>query len=351
MQITKENFDDLVHRYEEDELCYREIYFQEKEHPETFREFLKTLDLDFIQRHRLYVPALSDEPWQPYMREKTLFNNIPGSIRIGKHYRYTPTFVHEHEFFEIFCVYDGEAQVEIQGIHHTLITGDLLIVPPGTRHSVGIFDDSVAINIIIRSNTFQSTFFPMVANNSALSRFFSHVLFKKTEGNYLIFHTGNDAVIRSSLQDLYIEYMGHKKYYTTFLNSILIMLWAQLLRYHEDHIESILAKSYGDISMTKILDYLNRNYQTISLHEAAEHFGFSNSHFSTLIKEGTGQTFLQIIKGIKLCQACRALKETSLSIASICELVGYENPEHFMRTFKKAYGMTPSQYRANEASD
>lgn len=98
--------------------------------------------------------------------------------------------------------------------------------------------------------------------------------------------------------------------------------------------------------MPDIMNYLNRNYQTVTLSEAAEHFGFSTSHFSTLIKEGTGRTFLQIIKEIKLTQACRALKETPLSIASIYELVGYENPEHFMRTFKKAYGMTPGQYRS-----
>ena len=71
----------------------------------------------------------------------------------------------------------------------------------------------------------------------------------------------------------------------------------------------------------------------------AAHFGYSVSHFSTLIKEGTGRTFLQIIRDIKLNQACRALRKTTLSIPAICELVGYETPEHFMRTFKKAYAL------------
>ena len=53
----------------------------------------------------------------------------------------------------------------------------------------------------------------------------------------------------------------------------------------------------------------------------------------------------KIIRDIKLNQACRALRETSLSNHAICELVGYESPEHFMRTFKKTYGMTPGEYR------
>ena len=123
------------------------------------------------------------------------------------------------------------------------------------------------------------------------------------------------------------------------------MFWAQLLRYHENDIQCMLTKEYGSASITSILNYLSANYQSVTLGEAAGHFGFSAPHFSTLIKEGTGRTFLQIIRDIKLGQACRALKETRLPISSVCELAGYKNPEHFMRTFKTAYGMTPGEYR------
>ena len=35
-----------------------------------------------------------------------------------------------------------------RGIEHTLHTGDICIIPPHTTHSVGIFDDSVAFNIL-----------------------------------------------------------------------------------------------------------------------------------------------------------------------------------------------------------
>ena len=112
---------------------------------------------------------------------------------------------------------------------------------------------------------------------------------------------------------------------------LLLIFWAMLLRFHKNDIESIFTK--------------DRHYQSVTLHEAAKHFGYSTSHLSTLIKESTGRTFLQIIRDIKLNQACHALRETSLSNLAICELVGYESPEHFIRTFKKTYGMTPDEYR------
>lgn len=126
---------------------------------------------------------------------------------------------------------------------------------------------------------------------------------------------------------------------------LLLIFWAMLLRFHENDIESILTKDSTGNSVMEILNYLNRHYQSVTLREAAKHFGYSTSHFSTLIRESTGRTFLQIIRDIKLNQACHALRETSLNNLAICELVGYESPEHFMRTFKKTYGMTPGEYR------
>ncbi len=173
----------------------------------------------------------------------------------------------------------------------------------------------------------------------------AHVLYRKAMGNYLIFHSDNDAQIHDMLENLYIEYLGHSKYSCTFPNSMLVIFWAMLLRFHENDIESILTKDSTGNSVTEILNYLNRHYQSVTLREAAKHFGYSTFHFSTLIKESTGRTFLQIIRDIKLNQACHALRETSLSNLAICKLVGYESPEHFMRTFKKTYGMTPGEYR------
>ena len=106
------------------------------------------------------------------------------------------------------------------------------------------------------------------------------------------------------LENLYIEYLGHAKYSCTFLNSMLVIFWAMLLRFQENDIESIFTKDSTGNSVTEILNYLNRHYQSVTLREAAKHFGYSTSHFSTLIKE---------------------------------------SPEHFMRTFKKTYRMTPDE--------
>lgn len=124
-----------------------------------------------------------------------------------------------------------------------------------------------------------------------------------------------------------------------------MLFWGQLLRRHEDHIESFLNVEHGSLQITEVLSYLQENMASLTLQEAADHFGFSVPHFSKILKDSTGKTFTMIMKEARMNRACRALATTDLSVQSICELSGYSTPEHFMRTFKQIFGMTPSQYR------
>lgn len=162
MKLTRSEFQNYIHSYETDEIFYRDLYFAEKEHPETFMEYCQGLDRELITSHRLYVPALRKEAWFPYLEKSDLFRDFNGNIMLCKHYRYSPVYVHEHEFFEILCVYDGTTHTEIQGISHTLHTGDICIIPPHTKHSVSIFDDSIAFKLAGPSGKPPLVFLPSV---------------------------------------------------------------------------------------------------------------------------------------------------------------------------------------------
>ena len=81
------------------------------------------------------------------------------------------------------------------------------------------------------------------------------------------------------------------------------------------------------------------------LEEIAEQFHFSKEYTSRLIKSSTGRTFTQIHRNIRMNKATTLLANTNITINSIAEEIGYLNPEHFNRTFKKVYGMSPGDYR------
>ena len=65
------------------------------------------------------------------------------------------------------------------------------------------------------------------------------------------------------------------------------------------------------------------------------------------IKGITGQTPNEFILSIKLSKAAQMiLHEPNMTMAEIAYACGYSNPHYFSRSFKKHFGMTPSQYQS-----
>lgn len=345
MTIDKKDFFSYINTYNNDELFYKKLYEEEKYNHNSFDNYLKSLDLNFINDNQLYVPQIHKE-WVSYMGEEYFF--ISSNIKVFKHNRYSPEFIHEHEFYEIIYVYKGQCKNTIDSIGDTIhVEGDVCIIPPKTKHSIGVFDDSIIINIAIKSSTFHSTFFDLFTGKNQLSKFFSHILYSKTENNYLIFKTNGNPIIRSIVEDIFIEFSNKEKYYNTILNSHIITFWSMLLRHHENTIHSFFNTNTNQVITLQILNYLHDNFKDVTLNSIASNFGYSVPHLSKILKDSTGKSFTTIIKEIKLEKACKLLKESSLSISTICELIGYSNPEHFSRLFKNEFNISPGKYRSN----
>ncbi|WP_394920009.1 AraC family transcriptional regulator [uncultured Robinsoniella sp.] len=344
MKTRKEKFPEYIKAYHEDEIFYRKLYEEEQMCPDEFENFVAGLDREYLRRHELYVPAIHGQ-WLNYLNENELFKTPADHIVIQKHYRYSPEYIHEHEFYEIFYVYDGACENSIQNVKYSCRKGDVCILPPKTKHSIAVFDDSIVINIMLKASTFHEVFFDIFTGKNVLSQFFAHILYDKTENNYLLFHTGEDEGIRSLVEDLYMEYEGRVKFFETIMKNEVMTFFCLLLRNHENHLESFLNTSHKNLDMLGVLNYLQKHYADVTLKSAAEHFNFSVPHFSKLIKENTGKNFVEILKNIRLEKACYALVNTDLSIMTICEIIGYPNPEHFSRLFKKEFKMTPGAYR------
>ena len=105
------------------------------------------------------------------------------------------------------------------------------------------------------------------------------------------------------------------------------------------------ADACTDARMIEIMNYVQANYIDITLDDLAEKFFLSKPYLSKYIKEKSGMTFGDILKEIRMKKARAMLKSSSATVESIAESVGYQNVEHFNRTFKKLYNITPVQYR------
>ena len=83
----------------------------------------------------------------------------------------------------------------------------------------------------------------------------------------------------------------------------------------------------------------------ISLSVLAEQFHLNPQYISQLFKSEIGVNFLAYLTNIRMDKAKKLLLSTSLSIAEVAEQSGYGDYRVFTKVFKKAEGITPSQYR------
>lgn len=92
--------------------------------------------------------------------------------------------------------------------------------------------------------------------------------------------------------------------------------------------------------------YMQEHFkEQVTLEDVSALAGFSPTYFSALFKKETGSAFLEYLQSLRMDEAKRLLKESSLSVTVICEMVGYSDVKYFTKSFIKFTGLKPGEYR------
>ncbi|HJP90646.1 MAG TPA: AraC family transcriptional regulator [Pyrinomonadaceae bacterium] len=84
-----------------------------------------------------------------------------------------------------------------------------------------------------------------------------------------------------------------------------------------------------------------------TLEKMAESVNLSPPYFCSLFKSITGVPPAKYLKHLRMQHAAELLTTTFLSVKEIVRRVGLADDSHFVKDFKRIYGMTPSEYRNN----
>ncbi len=86
--------------------------------------------------------------------------------------------------------------------------------------------------------------------------------------------------------------------------------------------------------------------ESIDLRNVSKAAGLSHAHFQRIFKALTGETLKTYVRSRRMAQALDLLLTTDRRVIDIALAAGFESQEAFARAFKKAFGMTPTEYRA-----
>mgnify|MGYP000850260050 CR=1 FL=1 len=97
----------------------------------------------------------------------------------------------------------------------------------------------------------------------------------------------------------------------------------------------------------RTLDIIRKDYNhtDLSLKRIASNLKVTPAYLGQLFKEETGKYFNDYLTEIRLQESRILLLETDLKIRDILYRIGISNQSYFNRIFKKAYGMSPLDFR------
>ncbi len=102
--------------------------------------------------------------------------------------------------------------------------------------------------------------------------------------------------------------------------------------------------------LSDALLFINRNYtRGITANEVFDFLKLSHTLVESVFRTTLGTTVKQEIIRLRLEEAVRLLKTSSLSIEKISEASGFSSPQYFNNSFRAAFGLSPDRYRRADA--
>lgn len=273
------------------------------------------------------------------------------NICLNKESRFTLIPKHIHSVIEIDYIYKGKMTQIINGKKITLHKGDACILDFNTVHEIlPLSEEDIVITIDMRKEYFTASFLSRLSAQGLVSRFLINALLEsQNKHQYMIFYSQPDINIHFIIQQLLCEYYDSKICSDEVMDAYMIVLFSQLLRRYQKQPHSESAADSSNEILLLILQYMESNYQTVTLNSVAELFGFHPNYLSAYIKKHTGKSFKELIITQRMIQAGFFLKNTGISVEEIARKVGYENQGFFYKKFQEYYHMSPVEYRNSQS--
>ena len=105
----------------------------------------------------------------------------------------------------------------------------------------------------------------------------------------------------------------------------------------------------SDWRITWAVDHMQRHLAApLTVPELAAHVNLSPSRFRELFSAQTGLGPAEFLQGLRLRRARLLIERTFLTVKEVMAIVGYNDPSHFSRDFRRYHGVTPSSLRGKE---
>ncbi|MBR4033855.1 MAG: helix-turn-helix transcriptional regulator [Clostridia bacterium] len=247
-----------------------------------------------------------------------------------------PSSLHSHDYYELVIFVEGEINYVCESSVYSPKRGEVIIIPPGKFHMSKLKGE--------RTHYKRHVFYLYPNAFDSISPSLADILIRTKEGVHFSMESREreeelltlSEKLASSLKSRGDDLSRALAF--GYIIEIFCLLNRKDIRHsgESEHLpENILA----------LQQYLDAHYTEInSVSEVAEHFFYSREYVSRLFKKYYDTTILDYIHKLRISKS-RTLIAEGMPIIDVCYAVGFSSLSTFIRAFRTATDMTPSEYR------
>lgn len=230
------------------------------------------------------------------------------------------------EYYAIEFVANGNCKLELNGSLSEISSGCCFIYGPDTPHK-----------IFSVGNGPLKKYFVDFEGSSAFERMKE---FKLVEGD--MFYLGN----QHRVQDIFEQFIEsadlNKTTACSLVEQLLKLLFVRLL---VDRQAPGKMQSFSNQTFTRCWNYIHDNYLKVNtIGKISNACAVNKVYMARLFKRYTKETPFQLLTRLKIKHATKLILAENLPVKQVGAIVGYHDPYHFSRIFKRVIGVSPKHY-------
>lgn len=252
---------------------------------------------------------------------------------------------HYHDFCELALVLSGRGRHVLEGESFPVSAGDVFVVQGRQVHCFRDREDLVLVNVM-----YDPTRLPLpmgllrrLPGYSAL--FMLEPSFRSAHHFSSRLNLGREdlGVAEALAERIERESASRQAGYEAVLMGLLLELMVFLSRRYGD---GATKESRSLLRMGRLVSALEQRYaEPWTLQTLSEFANLSRTNLLRIFRQATGQSPIDFLIGLRIEEAKRMLRQTSLGMTEIAFETGFGDSNYFARKFREATGHSPTAFR------
>ena len=275
--------------------------------------------------------------------------------------------LHQHDTYELLYVRSGQLYQRIENTRHKYITHSCCLMNRSVRHTEEYETDFDTVNLSVSKSLLYS-----ILNDGEKNYFRTEkssvptdlAVFLRGEFEHedfshkkcLDFHprpaAPQEAENLSGMFDQLAYLIRHPNHGTSFLIRALIYSILTTLNSKEayDTTPIQLGTPTESHLFARITELMEQTDGRISRTKLAKELNYSGNYLNKIVQKFSGMSIFDYGNSFTMQKAASLLRDSSLTISDIAIELGFSDRTHFYKLFKNEYGMTPREYRLQNAN-